>query len=548
MIFGAEALGIVPFGDFQTLDQSTQPKIAELFQRPDRRRYLLVQVEPWSDTINAVITRNFASGISRISGSSALWDPRAVESYNVTTSIVESLLALGGPGRSAYGTIQIAIADGAKDELVFEKLYDGRKIRVWLGGDPNEGGWTFADYVEVFNGRAGNVRWNERILDLIVRDPATRLDVPLQRNLYAGTGGDEGGDDLKGKPKPIGLGRVLLAPPVLVDREFLIYQLNDGAILGAHSAADGDAIYDRGDAYISDGNLPSVANLRAWTAVASHYITDNALGLIRLGSIPTGVLGVRFRGATESGVFREKRGELIKFLLKARASFVDAEIDLAAIAALDADARTCHYYSANPTTVAESVDALLKPRGYRIFDPTGRFVAGLISIGSGATTIQPPALVSMTREETPLPSYLISLGYARNWIPVREADLATPETTEIDRDFAINEYRRVTVKDDLIWNPATQTGDHPDAQPLEVNTLLTDAEDAQIEVNELMALIGPTRDLYTAVCQRIQFRFRPGQSVRVVYPRYGLAFGKVFVILSVSEAWRSGRTTLQLLG
>lgn len=558
-LYGGSPLGIIPYGHWEALDQSIRPKVNDLLLHPEKRRYLVVQIEPYDPGVAATVTRNFGAGLSRIPGSTKLWNPRLLEAFNVSTQLSEALELLGGAGTPVYGTMQVGIGDqpDAKQAVDFEALttyvYGGYPFRVWLGGDP-EDGWTWADYLEVFRGIAEQATWNERRLNIVVRDPSVRLDVPLQTTLYAGTGADEGGVDLEGKTKPIGLGRPRLVPAVLVDRENLIYQVHDGAILGAHSLADGDDVMDRGDRYISDGNLPSVANLRAWTQVSGHYITDNALGLLRLGSSPVGQPLVSFRGALDSGTFREKQGELLRFVLKTRAGFTDDDIDLASMASLDAAGRELSLWMENPTTVRQVVADLLVPRGYSTFDSIGRFVAGRIQIGTAVATLRNdssgagPSILSMERIDTPHPAYRVSLGYARNWFPLFESDLAPSDTTEIDRDFAINEYRRVTANNDSIWNPVTKTGPHPRAQDLTFDTLWQNKEDAQSEVNELMALLGASRDLYQVTCQRIAFRFRVGQTVRIVYDRYKLTAGRLFVILGVVEASRSGRTVLRVWG
>ncbi|MCZ8148182.1 MAG: hypothetical protein O9325_10085, partial [Roseomonas sp.] len=69
----------------------------------------------------------------------------------------------------------------------------------------------------VFAGTVAAVDRTERQRARIALADATdRLNTPLQPILYGGTGGLEGGADLKGKPKPVALGRVFNAAPVFL--------------------------------------------------------------------------------------------------------------------------------------------------------------------------------------------------------------------------------------------------------------------------------------------------------------------------------------------
>lgn len=542
MLFGLTPYAADTFGSKLHTDESTIPLIYTLLARPEQRRYYVLQVEPFDTGSVATVERNFGSGISRIPNSDALWKPRLVEAFNVEQHLFGSF-GIGGEGRPAFGAIAIAIGDAPDDDELTSFVYDGRLIRVWLGGDPDDG-WTFDDYFEVFNGLAEEATWTEKLLTLVARDPSTRLDVPLQKNFYAGDDTDgEGGEDLKGKPKPICLGRPRNFTPVSIDRTTLLYQVHDGEIVS------GGVPYDKAEAYTFSGDDPDLATLLAWTQVAGEYRTCDAEGYFRLGSTPNGIVTVDgIQGASDSGTLREKQGAMLKYALQTYGGFTDDEIDLGALAGLDANNREVSFYATEPVTLAELADQILSPSGYRTFDSIGRFTAGRISISDAAGTIAAPNIVSLSRERTPLPAYRISLGYARNWTVLRESDLTIPDDRDLDADFATNEYRRVVAEDSAVWDPDALTGRHPRARDLTLDTLWNDATDAQEEVDSLMDLIGATRDLYRVVCKRIQFRFRAGHTVRLVSDRFGLSGGRLCFVAGIAETTRSGITTLWLWG
>lgn len=100
--------------------------------------------------------------------------------------------------------------------------------------------WFVTDLVATMQ----NIEAETDKLTIKLRDRQAEMNNPLQPTKYAGTNalpaGLEGVDDIKGKPKPVCLGRVLNVPAVLVNTSKLIYQVNDGAI------ASLDAVYDRG--------------------------------------------------------------------------------------------------------------------------------------------------------------------------------------------------------------------------------------------------------------------------------------------------------------
>jgi hypothetical protein len=162
-------------------------------------------------------------------------------------------------------------------------------------------------------------------------------------------------------------------------------------------------------------------------------------------------------------------------------------------------------------------------------------------------TLEAPWIVRILRDHTPLPVHRISLGYARNWRPMTETDLAV-SGTELDRDFATNEYRRVVASDTTVWNPATQTGKHPRARDLTIDTLWNDAADAQQEVDAMLALMKADRHLYLVTMRGQQFRMRVGNTVRLVHRRFGLAAGREMVVLGVTENTTTGFTDLRLWG
>lgn len=111
-------------------------------------------------------------------------------------------------GRTAPAEIRVRLTnlDGRYD---FYRTIDWRTATLRLGGD----GFTFAEFEVVLQGHGpggpAGVEQDEQQVTLTFRDAQYLLDRDVQDNLYAGTGGLEGGPNLKDKRKPKlgGIGR-----------------------------------------------------------------------------------------------------------------------------------------------------------------------------------------------------------------------------------------------------------------------------------------------------------------------------------------------------
>src|SRR5690606_4256550 len=124
------------------------------------------------------------------------------------------------------------------------------------------------------------------------KDPQARLDHPLQHQLYAGTGSGEGGDDIKGRPKPVALGWCENVPAVLVDDVNLVYQVH---FRGVESIA---AVRDKGVTLTAASDRADYAALVGATIAPGAYDTCLAEGLFRLGASPEGRITADVEGDT----------------------------------------------------------------------------------------------------------------------------------------------------------------------------------------------------------------------------------------------------------
>lgn len=142
----------------------------------------------------------------------------------------------GFPG---YGAITIINAapdgydEGPFDDWIdpMQYTWEGRTFEAYFVQKNvflNE--WDYAGRVQIGQGFIDDINYDRDTITLQLKDGLFRLDKLLQVNYYGGTGGTDGTAALKGKPKPICLGKAFNIAPVAADPVNLIYQIHDGAI------------------------------------------------------------------------------------------------------------------------------------------------------------------------------------------------------------------------------------------------------------------------------------------------------------------------------
>jgi hypothetical protein len=132
---------------------------------------------------------------------------------------------IGGLTRT-FADCALVNADGGLDALQTNYALDGRPARLLIGRPTDARSafnLVFSGVVELLD-QADASRMRLRLSDGIAR-----LAVPVNSTVYAGSGGLEGGADLKGKPKPRCWGNVQNLSAPLVDSANLIYQVHDGS-------------------------------------------------------------------------------------------------------------------------------------------------------------------------------------------------------------------------------------------------------------------------------------------------------------------------------
>ena len=388
-------------------------------------------------------------------------------------------------------------------------------------------------------------------LRFVLRDPRAALETPLQPAKYAGTNvgpvGVEGGENLKGQPKPIIYGLVSNIAPPRVNDSLLIYQLADKAVTVL-------CVRD-GGVSLTQGQLrASLAALQANDPASGTY--DRYAGaegtFIRLGTTPIFGIGVDADEATTEAnqshpnIWSRIRTERI-------ASVVDAA-SVATAHALDG-AGAGFYWSSEITQKDALAEVLGSFSGYELVDAAGTWKVAKLVAPAGVPKIEIVQLTPATRikAKTRLlkalnrarpqyapdgaPPYRVIVQWGRNYTTMAPTDFAGVVGPTLRAKFA-EEYRKAIATDLTIWNPDTKAGPWKNAPELTIDTAYQPGADgktspgADAEAARLLALFKPMRGQYSVeLIPEPGDLVDPGDVVSVTYPRMGMAAGPLFRVL-----------------
>lgn len=450
-----------------------------------------------------------------------VWSDRLVKAPSVRRSLLEDFSTLtAGWG---VGGMQLANGDGDLDQ------YEGHawgEIRVWRHIE----GQTFAQALRIFTGRAAQPSFASRQARVSVSfyDYRVDLDRAAQATTYAGTGGYEGVDDLKGRQKPLAFGDLTDAhiPAPRVTVAVNAYQLHDGPIAAV------PAVFDRGASagLNSDGAAASQAAFDAATPASAHQIADLSRGLVKFNANPVGQ--VTLGGQGEAGV-GQTLGPILKAVL-ARAGVPAGRIG-ASFNALVA-AASIGVWAQDATTArdlcgwaARSLPAAMVP------DRSGVWQVQPIAppAATASFTIGPyDALAVEPDDSVLLPVAEVRVGWGRIWTTFRSADLAPSVLASASAARLAEEYRYAVIED-----AAAKARGPGSWRTLQVDTALRQEADALALAGRLKTLLGLRPDGRPRRQWRVQIPLSAetlavdlGATVRLVYPPRGL--NQLFLLIA----------------
>ncbi|KRE02603.1 hypothetical protein ASE61_15105 [Bosea sp. Root670] len=426
-----------------------------------------------------------------------------------------------------WGEMVLINTDGAYDAFLAGYAVDGRDLTLKLG----RAGSAYRRFETVFRGTMAGWDIQEDTVVVSVRDRGNLLEVPAQDAIYAGTGGIEGGDELKGKRRPAALGELVNVSPPLLDPALLIYDLNDGPIDAVL------AVRDRGAALTATVDHSSYNSLTLATVAPGAYATCLTAGKIRLGAQPAGTVTVDLSGDKADGVYVSSTARIVERLLLARTRLVADDLDAYAFAALDAlqPAPVGYWLGADDgQSVADVVGRLVAGiGGFSGFGRDGRFGVGRFDLPDGVPSgrygredllaidrLRPPGALNP-------PPWRYRTAYARNWTVQTDLAGLVPAATvaRLAAPWSVAQ-----------WDDRTILARHPLAQDAAViESFFHHESDAFAEAERRLDLFGRPSSLYRFTAHGRPFQHEVGGVVHVTYPRWDLGAGRLLRIVAVSE-------------
>lgn len=491
------------------------------------------------------------------------WQPRILEEVEVGISAAD---ALGVGGRLGLGVTSIALADadGALRDLVDYGLADGRNVlirtvpveepnasdfgtplagrAIWMRSDFRAGTHEIArtDPTIAFRGmtRAVN-RTGERRGEIILSDVMERLAVPLQATLYQGTGGIEGGSELKGKPKPVALGRVFNIEPVYLGNVDLGVGIGALPTFQVHwrSCEEVAEVRIRGVAQALTGGTPTVGQARAFAA----------LGMFQLGSTPDGDVRVDVRGDNVGGYVSSTALVMRRLLLTHGPGLSVSDLDATAFAFAETDlpGEIGAFRGAITGTAADLAQDIVAANGailcggrggtIRLFDPIARDSTVQFALPvPWLLACRPLALPSAIR---PLPR-AVAVNWRRNWAPVTDiaASIATGERERFTNANSGPERAESTI---ITARVAVQ-------RELAFDGLYWAQADAAARAAAWRTWLEHGPRVFEVVTDRYLGVIDCGAIGRLTYPAHGLDAGVRVVVLGWREQLAARRVTLTL--
>lgn len=378
---------------------------------------ILAELQPLDTTAGTRKTLRASSAndpaVTGLNG--VIWRPAISEEASIGIRLFKG--DFDGEASPTGGTISIQIDQWLHIEANVRKfLWAGAPVKMYAGVSGQAWPWT-----TVFDGLVDGFTAEKNTIKLQCKVNTEPFDADVLTLKYAGTGGAEGGTDLKDKVKPFLLGRCFNVEPVLINSVDNVFQFSG---YGAIQAIN--VLYERGSDFgPSMGNYTTYANLVAATIPPGQWATCLAQGMVRLGAPAYGVITADVDGDNVGGWWR-KTGEIIQRVASNSAvsgSLIESASFTAldtALAGLSNQGRIGVYIDAQET-VLDFASRLAAPCNAQVgVSLAGKLFVGRIAIGSPTITLDAqqrrlPRVTSSVESSVQPPFSYLEMGYARSW-------------------------------------------------------------------------------------------------------------------------------------
>lgn len=498
----------------------------------------LLLAQPYDEAISGVRSLYFSDlgfvTTPAESPANTYWDRR----IEVPLIVEQSLFAgadAGGRSEISVGQISLANEDGALDALASYD-WDGRLIEVRYSALASP---ALADFAVVFSGTAERLVPGDEIA-IEVRDLQILLEEPYQPARFAGTGGVEGPAEFKDRRKPRVLGVARQFTPLLLNEPAQVWCYGDGPMGGVLEVRDAGALLTAG------ADFANYAALIAATLTAGTYATCNALGLMRLAVPPSGVVTIDAEGAQPAGAVLKRFADIAVHVVDAATTLAAGDFAAGTVAALNTICPQTlgHWYDgAAELSVRDVLDDLAQTIGaFYGFDDARKIVLGRLD----APAVTPDLSFGERDliELRPLPAERRLKAQVVRWgrriRPLQDQDIAGAITGSA-RQALIEEWRQEREAS------ATVAAASLLAREETLDSAFDVGSDALTEAQRRVALYGPRRDAFEAVVPLVA-GLRPGVTVQITDPRFGLASGRRFRVMRIERRAADQEVTMEVWG
>ena len=497
----------------------------------------LVEMSPIvRDTSGPTVdTKRYSIGSNVPDYDGVLWEARLLEDPEIDTRVFSNEI-IGGLNRPSFSPIELSNGDGELDALRDLEWYR-RDVSVYLGGR----NFDFSDFQLVVVGVVESLRWTSGRIAFNLTDRLGALNTPFQETLYAGTGGDEGGDDIKGTPKPRALGSPKNVTPVLVERAENVFQFNDRASNAVIDVFDQAVSISPANSGANDITDLGIADVRDWTPVAGQYITDLEKGLIRTGAEPAGTLTADVEGDLDGTIFLQSTADVVRWIVAGSpdAPLVDPD-DLDAASFADVNLRQggdISLYSVDAGVTIEQLAARLMAAagGYLTVTQAGKLKVDILRFKTPSNSIPFEDVIELERSDPPRAFWRRKLSYDKAWTVQPQDDIDESAATDARKNFVQQEFRFETDEDLDVKEELLESRDG------EAETFFDSSAVASAEATRQLNLLGTRRDLYNMRLRGWAWRLEAGQTITVTHPDMRVTTGQDLIIGRVAET--GGGTT-----
>lgn len=486
---------------------------------------------------------------------------------------------------TSISELELENRDRGLDALGLTHTVAGRPITLYIGAASKDAYGRIvppplADFGFAWRGIIDGISFDGDSVRLGVQPDLKRLDQPIQQATYGGSGGLDGTPELRGQTKPVMLGRVLGAEPVLIDPLHLVYQVNDGGMLlidrirdmGVTLAATRD--WDTLDQLME--LVPEGTPDETPTLMWGEYATCLAHGIFRLGAQPAGRVTVEGRGRgdyiisvvhepfsdetlfTDGTGFQNSRRSVpyaggVKALtlhLLTDALGLDPVNDVDENQILHRDDLTAGLYLpvGGKMTAREAIGWLMR---------SGLMFAGRDRWGKWTVNkIEPPATVGVVTitQANLVPDSLrrIDLPYRQPWSKWRVAwNRRWAQLNDNEIALSVGDDTRNFLKNaaDYVERSDTALATlFPERKVGVLESVLSEREDAEQMLDELFSLYTRHRQAYTLSAHGIAGVLDLGATITVQAPKLGMDDGKNLLVIGIEEVGRTRTTNLILFG